>query len=157
VRHSSLSTVASRKLREPAAGHADRRWRRPTSVWARVVNDGGDAVGSPGPYFDSGDPVKWPVGGGIEVLGQLAGGFHRGSRKRGADHPENECLGEGRDHRVDCGEPWPPATTFASLDDVERQEHAFPPLTSSARKTRSRLRAIKSGPPLFPGLYAWSP
>lgn len=38
------------------------------------VNDGGDAVGSSGPYFDSGDPVKWPVGGGIEVLPAPRGG-----------------------------------------------------------------------------------
>jgi hypothetical protein len=37
------------------------------------VNDGGDAIGSSGPYFDSGDPVKWPVGG-IEVLPAPSGG-----------------------------------------------------------------------------------
>jgi hypothetical protein len=33
-----------------------------------VVNDGGDAVGNLGPFFNTGDPVEWPVIGGTETL-----------------------------------------------------------------------------------------
>ena len=47
---------------------------RPTSAWARVVNDRGDAVGNLGPFFSTGDPVEWPAIGGTETLPTPSGG-----------------------------------------------------------------------------------
>jgi hypothetical protein len=50
-----------------AAGEANQRL-------ARVVNDGGDAVGNLGAFFNTGDPVKWPAIGGTETLPTPSGG-----------------------------------------------------------------------------------
>jgi hypothetical protein len=56
-----------------AAGEANQRL-------ARVVNDGGDAVGNLGAFFNTGDPVKWPAIGGTETLPAPSGGLRAAPR-----------------------------------------------------------------------------
>jgi len=50
------------------------RGGRTVHGWAKAVNNAGDIVGTAGAFLDTGIPVKWPAGGGIEQLPVEKGG-----------------------------------------------------------------------------------
>jgi probable HAF family extracellular repeat protein len=45
-----------------------------SSGWAAAINENGDMVGIAGGFVESGDPIEWPIGGGIEQLPIFGGG-----------------------------------------------------------------------------------